>query len=104
MISKSLINLIASLFINLSTPLLVKDNKRIIEAGNSQIDKVIDYKHFSKLVTAAFSQRRKTISNALKNFCSKDNLLALNIALSSRAEQLSVHDFVKISNYLMVNC
>lgn len=67
-------------------------------------NKVIDYKHFSKLVTAAFSQRRKTISNALKNFCSKDNLLALNIALSSRAEQLSVHDFVKISNYLMVNC
>jgi 16S rRNA (adenine1518-N6/adenine1519-N6)-dimethyltransferase len=53
-----------------------------------------------QVTTAAFSQRRKTLSNSLKNFLSKDAWNALAIDPGARAEQLSVEDFVRIANYL----
>ena len=59
-----------------------------------------NYQHFSQLVTAAFSQRRKILSNSLKNYCDHSTLELLNLDPSVRAEQLSVADFVKISNFL----
>lgn len=59
-----------------------------------------DYQHFYKLVTAAFSQRRKILSNSLKQYCSASNLKLLEIDPMTRPEQLSVADFVKISNSL----
>lgn len=61
----------------------------------------IDYQHFSALVTAAFSQRRKVIANSLKNICNKSIWQQINIDPNSRAEQLGIKDFVNISNFLV---
>ena len=55
---------------------------------------------FSKVVLAAFSQRRKTIRNTLKLFLSNDDFVALNIDSQQRAENLGVAEFVTITNYL----
>ena len=62
--------------------------------------KANNYQFFSKIVTTAFSQRRKTLTNSLKQYCTKSDWELLNIDPSYRAEQLSVADFVKISNML----
>jgi len=55
---------------------------------------------FAKVVLAAFGQRRKTLRNTLKGLLDDDafNHLAINSQL--RAENLTVADFVRISNYL----
>ena len=55
---------------------------------------------FGKIVKEAFSQRRKTIRNTLKNFMSANDFENIDINPQLRAENLSVSDFVKISNYL----
>ncbi|NNC54157.1 MAG: 16S rRNA (adenine(1518)-N(6)/adenine(1519)-N(6))-dimethyltransferase RsmA, partial [Pseudomonadales bacterium] len=52
----------------------------------------------STLVTAAFAQRRKTLRNTLKAFCSAEQLELLSIDPGARAETLHVGDFVKIAN------
>ena len=53
-----------------------------------------------KVVKSAFGQRRKTIQNSLKPLISQQQLIQLNINPQLRAEQLSIDDFVKISNQL----
>ena len=55
---------------------------------------------FAKVVLAAFSQRRKTIRNTLKDFLSDEDFSQLNISSQLRAENLSVQNFVEISNYI----
>jgi 16S rRNA (adenine1518-N6/adenine1519-N6)-dimethyltransferase len=55
---------------------------------------------FGMIVKEAFSQRRKTIRNTLKSFVSENNFQKIGINPQLRAENLSVSDFVKISNYL----
>lgn len=55
---------------------------------------------FSKVVLAAFGQRRKTLRNTLKGLLDDDGFTALNISSQLRAENLSVADFVTITNYL----
>lgn len=60
---------------------------------------------FAKIVLAAFSQRRKTIRNTLKDYLTDDDYAKINdkaqtkIGSQLRAENLSVMDFVTISNY-----
>ena len=55
---------------------------------------------FGIIVKEAFSQRRKTIRNTLKNFMNANDFENIDINPQLRAENLSVSDFVKISNYL----
>jgi len=55
---------------------------------------------FGRIVKEAFSQRRKTIRNTLKSFISENDFQKIDINPQLRAENLSVSDFVKISNYL----
>ncbi len=55
---------------------------------------------FAKVVLAAFGQRRKTLRNTLKGLLDDDGFTVLNINSQLRAENLSVEDFVRISNYL----
>jgi len=55
---------------------------------------------FGKIVKDAFSQRRKTIRNTLKSSISENDFQKIGINPQLRAENLSVSDFVKISNYL----
>ena len=54
---------------------------------------------FAKIVMAAFGQRRKTIRNTLKDFLSDSDFEQLKISSQMRAENLSVSDFVSISNF-----
>lgn len=55
---------------------------------------------FSKVVLAAFGQRRKTIRNTLKDFLNDDDFIRLNLDPQLRAENLSTQEFVAISNYI----
>jgi 16S rRNA (adenine1518-N6/adenine1519-N6)-dimethyltransferase len=60
-----------------------------------------DQKHFAKIVMAAFGQRRKTLRNTLKGLLDDAGFAALDIDSQKRAENLSVADFVLISNFLI---
>jgi 16S rRNA (adenine1518-N6/adenine1519-N6)-dimethyltransferase len=55
---------------------------------------------FAQVVAAAFSQRRKTLRNALKAFAREDQLERAGIAPSVRGETLAVADFVRLANAL----
>jgi 16S rRNA (adenine1518-N6/adenine1519-N6)-dimethyltransferase len=58
-----------------------------------------DYNLFYKVVLAAFGQRRKTIRNTLKDFLNDEDFAQLNLNAQLRAENLTVKDFVQISNF-----
>jgi 16S rRNA (adenine1518-N6/adenine1519-N6)-dimethyltransferase len=55
---------------------------------------------FAEIVTAAFSQRRKTLRNTLKTYMTDAQLEQLGIAPQLRAENLEVEDFAKIANWI----
>lgn len=60
-----------------------------------------DYQHFRELVKQAFSQRRKTLRNCLKTLISDEHWEHLPVDSRLRAEQLSVADYVNLSNILI---
>jgi len=53
---------------------------------------------FARIVTTAFSQRRKTLRNTLRHVLDGADFEALGIDPGARAETLSVGDFVRIAN------
>jgi 16S rRNA (adenine1518-N6/adenine1519-N6)-dimethyltransferase len=55
-----------------------------------------------KIVTAAFSQRRKTIANTLKKLVSQDILLSVGISLEQRPETISVEQYVALTRAWLV--
>lgn len=55
---------------------------------------------FAKVVTAAFSQRRKMLRNTLREFIGEAALAALGIAPTARAEDIAVADYVRLANTL----
>ncbi len=57
-----------------------------------------DMNMFGEVVRRAFTQRRKTVRNALKSVLSEDELLALSIDPSLRPENLSLANYIMISN------
>ena len=57
-----------------------------------------DTVYFSRLVTSAFAQRRKTLRNSLGKLMHADQITAAGIDPSLRAERLSLADFVRLSN------
>ena len=60
-----------------------------------------DIKILESITRAAFSQRRKKIRTSLKDIISEADLAErLNIDVDLRAEQLSVNEYLKISEYL----
>lgn len=56
---------------------------------------------FSQIVTAAFSQRRKTLRNTLSRYLQAEDFRVLEIDSSLRAENLPVEKFVEIANFLV---
>jgi 16S rRNA (adenine1518-N6/adenine1519-N6)-dimethyltransferase len=60
-----------------------------------------DYNHFGAMVRQAFSQRRKTLRNCLKGLMEADDWAQSGIDPQWRPEQLSVKDYVKLSNALV---
>lgn len=59
----------------------------------------VDEKKFRQVVKAGFSQRRKTLKNALKSLSIPEEHMEHNF-FSLRAEQLSVDDFVKLTKMM----
>lgn len=57
-----------------------------------------NYARFSDIVKHAFNHRRKTLHNCLRGWVDTASLHALGLDPTSRPEQLSVDDFVRISN------
>lgn len=57
-------------------------------------------KSFGQIVSAAFSQRRKTLRNTLHAYLTPEDYTALEIDPGKRAENLSVAQFVAIADYL----
>jgi len=62
-----------------------------------QID---DSQLLASLVAAAFSQRRKTLRNALKAHVTEEDLQALDIDPGLRPENIAISDWVALANYL----
>lgn len=62
--------------------------------------KVMDEKLFFRVVKTAFSQRRKTLANALKSVSKdiRDILISAGIEHSRRAETLSIEEFARLAN------
>ncbi|MEH6456816.1 MAG: 16S rRNA (adenine(1518)-N(6)/adenine(1519)-N(6))-dimethyltransferase RsmA [Cocleimonas sp.] len=66
----------------------------------NQVHIAKDEKNLSALVTQAFSMRRKTLRNNLKKIISAEQIEQLGIDPSKRAENLTVSDFVTLSNFV----
>lgn len=57
----------------------------------------IDPIKLNQIVTAAFNQRRKTVSNSLKNLIPQKKLIELGINPTARAENLTLEEYLKLS-------
>jgi len=55
---------------------------------------------FSTLIATAFMQRRKTIRNSLKKLVERPDFEATGIDAGLRPEQVSIADYIRLSNYL----
>ena len=61
---------------------------------------VTDFSKYENLVRQAFSQRRKTLKNTLKDLCSTQQIEQAGLLPGQRAEELSIDDFVNLYNTL----
>jgi 16S rRNA (adenine1518-N6/adenine1519-N6)-dimethyltransferase len=66
---------------------------------NSRKELPVDEQKFKRVVKAGFNQRRKTLRNALNPFVLINESEIANL-LTLRAEQLSVDDFIKLTNHV----
>lgn len=73
---------------------------RLTPKPDNDIMNLVDKSFFSTLVNIAFQQRRKTIRNSLKSLATEDDLLAVGLDLKARAENLSVNDFLRLTQHL----
>lgn len=83
-------------------------------AVNSAIVRLVPYQNppwpvqdrqiFRQVVTQAFSQRRKTLGNALKSLLDRESLTAAGIDPALRPEQLSLQDYTVLANLLSDRC
>ncbi len=72
---------------------------RMLPRPQAQLN-VVSEEGLAQVVRRAFAQRRKTLRNSLAGLLGIDDYAALGIAPGLRAENLTVADFVSISNYL----
>ncbi len=56
---------------------------------------------FARVVAAAFSQRRKTLRNSLREYVSERDFDKLSIAPEMRAQNLGVEHYVAIANHIV---
>jgi 16S rRNA (adenine1518-N6/adenine1519-N6)-dimethyltransferase len=68
-----------------------------LPAGTYEID---NEERFAKLVVQAFSQRRKTIRNSLRNVVDEETFEFVGIDAGLRPEAISIADYVRLSNTL----
>jgi len=67
---------------------------------HAQVD---NFTIFKKLITQAFSQRRKTLRNSIRLFLSEDELRSLDVDPEARPETLTVREFAQLSNLCNAN-
>jgi 16S rRNA (adenine1518-N6/adenine1519-N6)-dimethyltransferase len=70
---------------------MIPRKKPLIEANQEKL--------FAEIVSAAFSQRRKTLRNTLRNHLTAEDYLKLGIDSNLRAENLSIAQYVAITNH-----
>ena len=58
------------------------------------------WKKFKDIVDLAFHSRRKILSNSLKKYISNEQMKLLNIPIKSRAEEVDINTYCKISNMI----
>lgn len=80
-----------------------------VQSAVIRLKRTMQYEHqinnietFIKIVKAAFNQRRKKLSNALSQFKFNIQILPNNI-FDKRAEQLSIAEFINLSNAIQLN-
>ena len=66
---------------------------------NSRKELTVDERKFRRVVKAGYNQRRKTLKNAMKPFEIINGNEIIDL-LALRAEQLSVDDFIKLTNHV----
>ena len=57
-----------------------------------------DEKLFKQIVKTTFNQRRKTLRNSISSILPKDNPLSTDPIFNKRPEQLSIPDFINLTN------
>jgi len=62
-----------------------------------------DKQLFDKLVKQAFSQRRKTLHNVLKDLVNDKELEAVGLSPKVRSDTITMEEYVKLANYLARN-
>ena len=55
-------------------------------------------KLFKQIVKTTFNQRRKTLRNSISPILAKDNPLSADPIFNKRPEQLSVEEFINLTN------
>ena len=65
-----------------------------------RIDEIPDYGILEELVRTAFSQRRKTLKNTLKDLCTLEQLDEAGINPTQRAETVPLETFINLHNLL----
>ena len=70
---------------------------RLVPLGEER-PRIVDEALFTRIVAAAFGQRRKTLRNALSMLADEVSLQGAGIDPSARGETLSVDDFVRLTN------
>ncbi len=60
--------------------------------------RIDDWEVFGRVVAQAFSQRRKTLRNSLKQILTEETIVAAGLQPGIRAEQLSVENFATLAN------
>ncbi len=61
---------------------------------------ISDQRIYSQIVAEAFSQRRKTLRNALKASATEDDLIAAGMDPTLRPEQASIDNYVALANLI----
>ena len=70
---------------------------RPLPAGSMLVN---DNRLLSELVAAAFSRRRKTLRNALRDHATEEDLHSLDIDPGLRPENVAIPDWVSLANHL----
>ena len=64
--------------------------------------RIDDFALFTRLVAAAFSQRRKTLRNAIASVCDVAAITGAGLDPGARGETLAVADFVRLANRITI--
>ena len=65
---------------------------------NETHDLGCDEKLFKQVVKTTFNQRRKTLRNSISSILEKGNPLSNDPVFNKRPEQLSVQEFIELTN------